>query len=78
MLDYLLTNAVDGPKGGREGRRFAESIASGQIRLRFTEAPRWMREHREVRADRWKNPDVKSKANYLACHTKAEQGLYED
>jgi hypothetical protein len=78
VLDYLLANAADGPKGGREGRRFAESIASGQTPLRITETPRWVREHREVRADRWKSPDVKSKANCLACHKRAEQGIYED
>src|SRR3990172_2049825 len=65
VLDYLLANAADGPKAGREGRRFAESIASGQTPLRITEIPRWVREHRKVRADRWKSPDVKSKANCL-------------
>ena len=78
VLDYLLANAADSPKAGREGRRFAESIASGQTPLRITEIPRWVREHREVRADRWKSPNVKSKANCLACHKKAEQGIYED
>jgi hypothetical protein len=78
VLDYLLANAGDSPKAGREGRRFAESIASGQTPLRITETPRWAREHREVRADRWKSSDVKSKANCVACHKKAEQGIYED
>jgi hypothetical protein len=78
VLDYLLVNAADSPKAGREGRRFAESVAAGQTPLRITEIPRWVREHREVRADRWKSPDVKSKANCLACHKKAEQGIYED
>lgn len=78
VLDYLLANAADSPKASREARRFAESIASGQTPLRITEIPRWVREHREVRADRWKSPDVKSKANCLACHKKAEQGIYED
>jgi hypothetical protein len=78
VLDYLLANAGDGPKAGRTGRRFAESIASGQTPLRITETPRWVREHREVRADRWKSPNVKSKANCLACHKGAEQGIYEE
>jgi hypothetical protein len=78
VLDYLLANAADSPKAGREGRRFAASIAAGQTPLRITETPRWVREHREVRADRWKSPDVKSKANCLACHKRAEQGIYED
>ena len=78
VLDYLLANAADSPNGGREGRRFADSIASGQTPLRITEIPRWVREHREIRATRWSSPEVKSKANCLACHKKADQGIYED
>jgi len=37
-----------------------------------------VREHRKVRAERWKDPNVKSKANCLACHKGAEHGVYED
>ena len=78
VLDYLLGNAADSPKAGREGRKFAQSIAAGQTPLRITDTPRWVKEHREVRADKWKDPNVKSKANCLACHKGAEQGVYED
>jgi cytochrome b len=51
---------------------------SGEEKQRITETPRWVKEHREVRAARWGDPKVKSKANCVACHTAAEQGLYED
>jgi Dihaem cytochrome c len=78
ILDYLLANAADSPKAGTEGRKFGQSIAAGQTPLRITDTPRWVREHREVQADRWQNPTVKSKANCLACHKAAEQGIYED
>ena len=78
ILDYLLANAADSPKAGSEGRKFGQSIAAGQTPLRITDTPRWVREHREVQADRWQNPTVKSKANCLACHKAAEQGIYED
>jgi Dihaem cytochrome c len=46
--------------------------------LRITDTPRWVQEHREVRAERWKDPSVKSKANCLACHKGAEQGVYKE
>jgi hypothetical protein len=78
VLDYLLGNAADSPKAGREGRKFAQSIAAGQTPLRITETPRWVGEHRKVRVEKWKDPTVKSKANCLACHKGAEQGVYED
>lgn len=78
VLDYLLANAADGPKTSRQGRKFARGIAPTQTPLRITETPWWMGEHREVRADRWRDPKVMSKANCIACHTGAEQGLFED
>jgi len=78
VLDYLLGNAADSANAGREGRKFAQSIPAGQTPLRITDTPRWVSKHREVRAEKWKDPNVKSKANCLACHKGAEQGVYED
>jgi hypothetical protein len=78
VLDYLLAHAADSPQAGREGQKFAQSLAAGQTPLRITDTPRWVREHREVPADRWQSPTVKSKANCPACHKAAEQGIYED
>jgi hypothetical protein len=78
VLDALLALAADGPGGGREGRKFAASIPAGQTPLRITETGRWLGEHRKVPADRWKSAEVKSRANCVACHKAAEQGLFED
>jgi hypothetical protein len=78
VLDYLVNHAADSPNAGREGRKFGTSIPPTDTPLRITETPRWLKEHREVRADKWKDPNVKSKANCLACHKGAEQGVYED
>ena len=78
VLDYLQANAADGPKAGREGRKFADSVASTQTPLRITEIPRWIREHQKIRAEKWADPTVKSKANCGACHKAADRGIYED
>jgi hypothetical protein len=78
VLDYLVGHAADSPNAGREGRKFGASIQPTDTPLRITETPRWVREHRKVRADKWASPTVKSKANCLACHEGAEQGVYED
>ena len=78
VLDYLLSHAADSPNAGREGRKFGTSIPQADTPLRITETPRWVKEHREVKAEKWKNPNVKSKANCLGCHKGAEQGVYED
>jgi len=78
VLDYLVANAADGPNAGREGRKFAASIPPAHTPLRITETGRWVKEHRKVGPDKWTSPGVKSKANCVACHKGAEQGVYED
>lgn len=78
ILTYLLAHAADGPQTGRQGRKFTQGLSPGQTPLRITETPRWQREHRKVPSARWTSPEVKSKANCLACHPRAAQGLYED
>lgn len=77
VLDYHLANAADSPRAGREGGKFARSVAAGQTPLRITETGRWAAKHREVRADRWTNPEVKSRANCAACHKNAAAGDFE-
>jgi hypothetical protein len=78
VLEYLVAHAADGPNAGSEGRKFGASIPPVQTPLRITEVPRWVREHRKIGAERWRDPSVKSKANCVACHKAAEQGVYED
>ena len=60
---YLAANA---------GRRAAP--AGDEPRITET---RWFRkEHDKVSAARWKDPAVKSPANCVACHARAEEGIY--
>jgi hypothetical protein len=61
---------------------FLERSASGReartdpVVTRITET-RWFRkEHDEVPAATWNRPDVRSRANCAACHTRAEEGDY--
>lgn len=63
---FLVANARN-PKNGATGAP-----------LRITEM-KWFRgEHREVAASKWRSPAVGSPANCGACHTKAEQGRFEE
>lgn len=45
---------------------------------RITRSEWFTREHREVPADAWKRAAVKSPANCAACHTRAEQGDFDE
>jgi mono/diheme cytochrome c family protein len=45
---------------------------------RITRANWFVREHREVPADAWKRPSIRSAAQCAACHTRAEQGDFDE
>lgn len=73
---YLVENAAD---KGWWGGKFLRGLNDGDAPLRITETPYWIREHRgEVPESAWRHPDVKSKANCLACHRAAAKGYYDD
>lgn len=76
ILGYLLANAADAP--GVAPSRILRGVPQDATPLRITELPRWVREHDEVRAASWANPEIGSKANCAACHRRAAQGVFED
>ncbi|MBS0643840.1 MAG: diheme cytochrome c [Proteobacteria bacterium] len=75
ILTYLQANAGDAPGSNT---RLLRGLASSKTPLRITETPYWVREHqKEVRPSAFLDPKVKSKANCIACHVNAQQGIYE-
>lgn len=56
------------------GRRVREQPAGDRI----TRSAWFIREHDEVPASTWKLPAVKSPANCMACHTRADQGDFNE
>lgn len=38
----------------------------------------WLHEHDDIRASAWQDPKVGAKGNCVACHKRAERGIYED
>lgn len=77
ITDYLIANAADSG-GQRRGAKLIRGLAPDSAPLRITELPKWVREHREVPAREWRHPDVRTKANCVACHADAERGYYDD
>ena len=75
ILTYLEANAGDAGGYGR----YLRGLPASQTPLRITETPYWIREHQsEVRPAAFLDPKVKTKANCIACHAGAQQGIYED
>lgn len=74
---YLVANAGDAG-GGRSTSKLLKGLSPDSAPQRITELPKWVREHRKVPDWEWRHKEVRTKANCVACHTKAEQGYYED
>ncbi|MDO8713722.1 MAG: diheme cytochrome c [Polynucleobacter sp.] len=45
---------------------------------RITNSAWFIKKHNGIAAGTWKNPKVKSAANCTACHTRANEGVYDD
>lgn len=72
---YLVAHAGDAP-GTVNGRRFMRGIPADATPLRITDTRFWKRGHREISAAGFAAPNVKSKANCVACHSAAAAGQY--
>jgi len=73
---YLQDNAADSARANDRMRRIAGGIASNAAPLRFTETAYFGYLHDEVPAYVWKRAKIGSRANCIACHTRAETGSF--
>lgn len=76
ITKYLVDNAAD---AGWWSGKLMRGVRDDWTPLRISELPYWVREHNEeVPTYAWSDPRVKSKANCVACHPRAENGNYDD
>jgi hypothetical protein len=72
-LDAKTQSGLQSFLEANAGRRAATGKGA---EARFTTGAWFVREHREVPAQVWKDPKVQSAANCGACHKGADQGRY--
>lgn len=77
IADYLQAHAAESG-GVRRGEKLIRGLAADAAPLRITELPKWRREHRKVPERDWQHPDVRTRANCIACHADAERGYYDE
>lgn len=75
---YLMDNAADGRMANTRMRRIAAGIQPNDAPLRFTETAYFHYVHDEVPNSMWKRSKIASKANCIACHTRAETGSFSE
>lgn len=76
ILEYLMENAADRKRVGPHFTALAGSIKKGDVPLRISDTPFFIKTHNELAKEQILQPDVKSIANCSACHKKAQQGDY--
>ena len=76
IVEYLKTNAAENSSAKR-ARKIVKSL-NGQTPLRITETPYIQEKHHDLGASVFSRQSIGSFSNCIACHTKAEQGNYDD
>jgi len=76
ILDYLKSNSADHSTTKRAAK--VTRGLGGQIPLRITQIPYIIKEHHEISPDVLKRESIGSLSNCIACHTTAEDGIYDD
>ncbi len=76
ILQYLIGNAAEQSRAKRS-KKIMKSIR-GNLPTRITDIPYIREKHDEVSSDVFNRKSVGSFSNCVACHTTAEQGIFED
>ena len=78
VRDYAVANAAE-TSYSKRARKIAHATSTGEAPLRITEIPYIRRMHHEIPAKMITGNDkVKSLSQCNACHTQADQGVFDD
>ena len=76
ISDYLKTNGAEN-SSATQSVKIMRSLGN-QVPMRITDIPHIRRKHHELHPALFKRESIGSLANCKACHTSAEQGIYDD
>ncbi|HEY5995030.1 MAG TPA: diheme cytochrome c [Gallionellaceae bacterium] len=78
IYDYTMANAAE-KSFYKRSRKIAKATEDGDAPLRITEVRYIKRKHHDIPEKMIKgNKDVKSQSYCNACHTKAEEGIFDE
>ena len=76
VFGYLGSNASEHSKS-KVAVKIMKSLR-GQVPMRITEIPYIKDKHRRISAATFKRDSIGSASNCVACHKRAEEGIYDD
>jgi hypothetical protein len=78
ISEFLVQNSADNSEY-RRSRKIMKSLSDQDVRIRITETPYIIKKHDEIPDKMVRfNKQVNSLSNCIACHAKAEQGLFNE
>ncbi len=78
ILSYLEKHAAEQSTKESAFKALASMKGADTTMIAYTDTPYWKARHRAIPKERFKSPEVKSKANCKACHLNIEKGIIED
>ncbi|MBU1003234.1 MAG: diheme cytochrome c [Proteobacteria bacterium] len=76
LMDYLTANAAERSQG-ELAADISDALGSRTV-LRITEVSEIRKEHRKISQDVFARPSVGGFSNCVACHQRAEKGVFDD
>jgi hypothetical protein len=76
ILEYLTANSAE-KSSAKRAVTIMRSLG-GDVPSRITDIPYIRKKHRKITASILKRDSIGSPSNCLACHTTAEEGIYDD
>jgi len=76
ITEYMKSNSADHSTTKR-ARKIMKKLGN-QVPLRITQIPYIIKEHHEISPDVLNRKSIGSLSNCIACHTTAEDGIYDD
>lgn len=76
LLEYILANSSDKAMEYKRSAKITKSLQSGVLYESITQIPYHIKKHKNLEKWMITQKEVKSLSNCIACHKKAEQGIY--
>ncbi len=78
ILKYLVDNSAEKFTNYKRSKKINDSVAAAETPIAITKTRYFIQKHRELSAKHIEQKEVKSLANCMACHTKADKGSYSE
>ncbi|WP_310441080.1 diheme cytochrome c [Sulfurimonas sp.] len=78
ILKYLVDNSAEKFTNYKRSKKINDSIPAVETPIAVTKTRYFIQKHKELKPKMIEQKDVKSLANCMACHTKADKGSYSE